>query len=371
MQSLGTGKQKVDYFSIDFWDSNIFLNTKPYPLGYFSVDILNWSNELITKLLYMGAPIFHAAADMLEHGLSLEAFEKAKAALPPMQELVLQQKPFSLLDIKTERKRTARFLSDECYRQMESDPQLFTQYLSFLGFYIYIPSDVANFKMAIMNLEAQEISQLKSRNEDGFARSCQQFFTDPATLMNLELHKPAPHFRGFEPMPVVQSTMVVSEHPSEKNTLTFVERMYFTGLMSFLVTEFFRALHVGHSPKQCPICKRYFLMTSGAHQTYCDGIDPNDKKGRTCRKVAAQRGRAAKEKAPEHPIKQLCVQRLNTIAKHKREGKISEDFAVAAKRLATDCRDRALSDHDYHVGSYEKDMAQEAIYAEVRKRFPN
>lgn len=370
MHNLGTGKQYVDYFSIDFWDNKIFLKMKPYPLGYFSVDILNWGNELITKLLYIGAPVFNASADILEQGLSRESFEKAKTALLEMQNIILQLKPFSLLDVEAERRRTAIFFSEKNYERMLIDSPSLLQFLNFLKFYVYIPSDAANFKMAIINLEASEFSTLKKRGEDTFAQSCQSFFTDPAVILDLDAHKPAPHFRGFNPMPMVQSMMVVSEHPKKKSKLTFVERMYFGGLMDFLVTEFFRALHVGHSPKQCPICKRYFLMTNGRHQTYCNGIDPNDAKRRTCRKVAADKGRVAKEKSPDHPIKKLCAQRLNTIAKHKRDGKISEDFADAAKKLSTDCRDKALSDHDYHVSRYESDMTQETIYAEVKKQFP-
>ena len=400
MTSLGTGLSKVDYFSVDFWEKKIFLGGKAYPAGYFAADILNWDKEFNTKLLYLGAPIFHAFADMSEDKLDRTIFDSARDSIIALQECIFKKKPFSLLDLEGEKERTKAYFSNgqfEMLTEYYSTKKWFEEeqsmsedqrkaiaevallafheaeqrrrwMLEMLRFYAYVPSDAVNFQTAITNLELEQLHGLKTRDESNFAKACQTFFMDEEVLMALSALQPSQQMDGFNPKPVVQSLHVVSEHPTKKGKLTFIRRMYFSRLMDFLVTDFFNGLHLGHSPKACDNCGRYFLMTDGRHQRYCNGIDPKDLKKRSCRKVCADKNRKERENSADHPIKRLCVARLSTINKHKSEGKITPKFADVAKRIAQDCRDRALDDLKYANTQYENDMTQEAIYAATNKK---
>lgn len=67
-----------------------------------------------------------------------------------------------------------------------------------------------------------------------------------------------------------------------RNSKTFItaRRLYFESYYSFIITDFFEGLHYGHYPRQCPICKKYFLMQSAARQKYCSGYAPFTLKGK-------------------------------------------------------------------------------------------
>ena len=66
----------------------------------------------------------------------------------------------------------------------------------------------------------------------------------------------------------------------------------------------------------------------------------------------------------------LCnFQRINTINQHRYRGKITKEYADAARRIAQDCRDRALMDAEYARTQYKEDISQAGVYAAVEKAF--
>ena len=56
------------------------------------------------------------------------------------------------------------------------------------------------------------------------------------------------------------------------------------------------------------------------------------------------------------------------ICKHHQRGKISDDLRRESLRLAETYRDKALMDNGYAAAGYARDMEQERLYAEARKR---
>ena len=78
-------------------------------------------------------------------------------------------------------------------------------------------------------------------------------------------------------------------------------------------------------------------------------------------------GREAREKSTDHPAKAIYRRRCNTIDHHLRDGKISETFAAAAKRIAKERLDMATKNNAYFTTQYEQEMTQEAIYAEAEQ----
>lgn len=96
----------------------------------------------------------------------------------------------------------------------------------------------------------------------------------------------------------------------------------------------FEGLCVGHAPRKCAVCGKWFLTTDARHTKYCSGYAPNDRRGRTCRQVGNLRGREQRELAADHPIKKIYTKRFNTITQYLGRGTLDEQTAAMMKALA-------------------------------------
>lgn len=143
-------------------------------------------------------------------------------------------------------------------------------------------------------------------------------------------------------------------------------KLYFDTYYSFIITDLFEGLHYGHYPRQCPVCKKYFLMQTARRQVYCNGYSKeylNNGKRLTCRQVGAMWQR--NEKADADPVKQIYESRTGSIRVDKSRGNITADFAEAALRLARDRKHKALQDHEYMKNRYYTDMQKDKLYRDT------
>ena len=172
---------------------------------------------------------------------------------------------------------------------------------------------------------------------------------------------------GSVPFPVTTEYVPIRKSTRSK-TETLARRLYFDSYYSFVITDFFEGLHYGHYPRQCGICKRYFLMTSARRQRYCNGIAPYEARGKkvTCRKYAASINR--KELAAADPVVDIYNRRCSAIRTEKGRGTITEAFAKAATDLAKEYKLKAQLYSDYANKQYALDMSRERLYAETDKR---
>ena len=176
----------------------------------------------------------------------------------------------------------------------------------------------------------------------------------------LEIFGSVPFPVTTEYVPILKSTRSKAE--------TIARRLYFDSYYSFVITDFFEGLHHGHYPRQCGICKKYFLMTSAARQKYCTGYAPFKVKGKaiTCRKYAARINR--KELADGNPVIRIYKNRCSAIRVERQRVKIDNALATAALALAKEYMQLAKNDPDYANGQYETDMSRERLYAEADRR---
>lgn len=144
--------------------------------------------------------------------------------------------------------------------------------------------------------------------------------------------------------------------------------MYFDNYYSFVLTDFFEGLHYGHYPRRCPICKRYFLMTSARRQIYCNGTAPYTLKGKqiTCRKYAARI--KEKERSEGNPINSVYKSRCSAIRVEQKRSTITAEFAAMALKIAKEYWQKAKFDDDYANGRYKTDMKRENLYMETDRR---
>ena len=390
-------QESVAYFFVDFGDKDIILRGKTYPKGMFATEMLNTDRDTVTKLLSAGAPIFQIFQDLIGGKFSEESFDESKFAILNLTELLFRQKLFSVLDIPAEIERIDRMFSEDSKKllvlfhraklQLQVEQQLGKQselteegrelfffgerlmhdYIEMMRFYTYAPHDIANFLNAILNLEREKIRTLKKRDESNFAKAYDDFFSNEEIRIRLLASQVTPMIAGYNTRPAMQTEYISLVRPGKRQQHILARRIYFCRIMDFLVADFCEGLHVGHSPKQCEICQRYFLMTSGRHQKYCNGYAPGDKKHRSCRTVGSRIARDNRERSKDHPAKVEYRKRCNTVDHHLREGKIDARFASKVKELAKEKMYRAISDNEYFLNLYQAEMQQKAIYKEAEE----
>ena len=176
---------------------------------------------------------------------------------------------------------------------------------------------------------------------------------------------PMAGIEAFTVSPAISSSYTFARSPRDEKEMVFVQRISFPSPIHFYSFDLMNGLHHAHAPSQCRNCGKYFLTTNGRIPKYCSGNAPQDA-GMTCRQYGAMMRQ--KEQNREHPIYRLFSTRTNTIRKHHQRGKISDDLRRESLRLAEICRDKALMDNGYAAAGYARDMEQERLYAEARKR---
>ena len=84
-----------------------------------------------------------------------------------------------------------------------------------------------------------------------------------------------------------QCSVCFSLHPVEDGTFAMVERCTFQCLWDFLYVELCRAIRVGNAPRQCRLCRQWFLHVQGEKFLYCKNVAPGET-DKTCREVGAR-----------------------------------------------------------------------------------
>ena len=372
---------KVSFFSADFRDGRVHIGGKTYPAGTFATHLLNqyYVNDTAARLSVFIQSNWRVAETLSIGFLNLDDYMKAGKEIQHILKTLPMLQPFSMLPIDEERNRTAELFTEENGKQIseyfhrrakveltddheaalnllpkeydkdffKASEKLIADVTSTLAFYESIGNDVTD---AFQNLR-----KFASRVDEA-AR------LDEAHLLPIALEI----FRQ-QPFPVKTEYVPVRKTRSSKDFVT-ARRLYFESYYSFVVTDFFEGLHAGHYPRQCGICKKYFLMQSAVRQKYCSGFAPVQLKGKpiTCRKLAARQKR--KETAEANPIIRIYKNRCSVIRVEKMRGTITAPLADAAFALAFEHMKMANSDDHYAAAQYEADMSHDKLYDDTGLR---
>ena len=218
---------------------------------------------------------------------------------------------------------------------------------------------LGQYKEALTKFAEQLNEPSYDRTPDGYAAMFGQFFKGEPTL---SLDNPA-----WMTLTNASVQYVAATRPG-KTEPQLVKRMHYVSFVGMFRSDLFEGLCVGHAPKKCPICGRWFLTIDARHTKYCGGLAPGDQRGRTCRQIGNLRGREQRELADNHPIKAIYTRRMNTILQNTRRGKLDEGTAATMKKLAKDKMFRALSDQRYASTVYEQEMTQDALLKVAQKK---
>lgn len=359
--------------TLDIWNDKVYYQEREFPAGYFSASILNISKDEIRELMLHAAASTYPLPVVMEGSESeaAEAFPILCEQIRQLADLILRYPPFCYND-REEELAKIDILFDESILPKVRDPNLAAHhlFLSYITSITRIPSAIWHFTTAGKYFEAGYLRRLKERTESSFAVAAHDCFNSK-WFWDMMKGLPQPRvFQGkdvetFSMYPGIYSAYMIVRNVRNEKELLFANRINFPRFVDFYTYDLINGLHHGHAPSQCQGCGKYFLTTNRHRPKYCDGMAPQDSR-LTCRQYGAMMQQ--KEKNKQHPIYQIFSTRTGTIRKHNQRGKISDELRQEAIHLAQQYRDKALMDNDYAANGYQRDMEQEHIYEEAKKR---
>ena len=353
--------------TLDVWQDKVFHNGQEYPAGYFAASILNTPMDEIWEMLRAGDVILGQLPTIVRAGQGTlgAMLPSLKEQVQTLTELLLKHPPFCFHDKEEERHLIDVMFSPESLNDLAREGTMTRDFfLRYLKSIVQIPPAIYHFYAAGRFLELDYLRRLKKHDETYFAVAAHDCFNSESFWNEMGALQ-APQIEPFTVTPELRSSYVFAHHPKDEKKMVFVNRYFFEHPISFYIFDLMNGLHHGHAPSQCRGCGKYFLTTNGHMPKYCDGIAPQDSR-MTCRQYGAMMRQ--KEQNKQHPIYRLFTTRTNTIRKHHQRGKISDDLRREALLVAEIYREKALMDDHYAADGYVRDMEQEHIYAEARKR---
>ena len=363
-----------ELMTLDFWQDTVIYEDKTFPIGTLACDALNVSADTLAQMNEQCQKI-NLLLGMLNAGQDASAlFPMARDAALVMLGILGKTPPFSYMDIPKHREQIEKvFTADNALKYMEfaikattnslqleevpkyADAMILQRYTAVFGHLAY---SLGEYQKAMLDFAEKSDGNEADRTAEGFAKMFGSYFPPDFSITE-----------GNAWMSTLNnSVQYVSVIRPGENVAKMVKRMHYVSFVGMFRSDLFEGLCVGHAPKKCRICGKWFLTTNARHTKYCGGYAPGDKLHRTCRQIGNLKGREQRELAGDHPIIQIYEKRLNTINRYVKRGTLDANLAEVMKKLAKDKMLRAKSDVAYAKGDYEKEMEQAALKKEAEKK---
>ena len=358
--------------TLDFWQDKVTYGSCTVPIGSLGCAALNITDEQIAALTILCQPLSDIILMFGTGQVDVSMFPIAEKSLVEIIQLLQNTEPFSFLDLAADEKELHRLFNEEhienivaytkAAQEIGAAASLDEQYSRSVGAMKLIQvmaqlgSTLLIYKQT-MTAFAHALHDSK-RTPDGYSAVFAKHFSG---TNNLSLSDPSWMALSNTTMQYVASIIPGKENPQ------LIKRMHYVSFVGMFRSDLFEGLCVGHAPRKCPICGRWFLTTDARQTKYCGGLAPGDQRGRTCRQIGNLHGRAQRELADDHPLKAIYTRRMNTIIQYLHRGTLDKPTADRMKLLAKNKMERAISDHVYAKSSYEAEMAQDALMKEAKR----
>ena len=361
-----------ELMTLDFWQDTVIYEDKTFPVGTLACDALNVPADTIAKMNEQCEKI-NLLLGLLNAGQDASAPLSYGKGSCTDNAGYSHQNPAVLLYEHITAPGTNRkgFYCRQCTEicgvaikaatnslQFEevpnySDAMMLQRYTAVFGHLAY---SLGEYQAAMLDFAEKSDGNEANRTAEGFAKMFGNYFSPKFSITD-----------GNAWMSTLNnSVQYVSVIRPGEDVAKLVKRMHYVSFVGMFRSDLFEGLCVGHAPKKCRICGKWFLTTNARHTKYCGGYAPGDKLHRTCRQIGNLKGREQRELADDHPLKQIYEKRLNTINRYVKRGTLDADLAEVMKKLAKDKMLRALSNVAYAKGDYEKEMEQAALKKEAK-----
>ena len=369
---MTTSINEHNMLTLDFWRDTVTYEGKTVPTGTLGCETLNIPDEVIEKLNELCPRVNLLLKTMNQQTPNAALLPDAGEAAVEILTLLRDVPPFDCLDTDFYISNIPKAFTPEGLQNLQefsiavtmgtlNAKQLEEYSLGILLGRIvpvlgHLAFSLAEYKKGMERFALILDAEGSDRTPDGLAELFSRSF--PAEFSMNEASQ-------WMALTNETSQYLSVLHPGEDKA-KLVKRIHYVTFVGMLRADFFEGLCVGHAPKKCRICGKWFLTTNARHTKYCGGFAPGDKLGRTCRQIGNLRGREQRELAPDHPIKKIYNRRMNTIDKKLDRGTLDQDAAAVMKRLAKRKMQQAISDVAYAQGSYAAEMEQAALLAEAK-----
>ena len=359
--------------SLDFWQDTVTYAGSVMPTGTIGCAVLNIPDETIMRLDVPCMILNQLLTGIGLKNVDMQLLPKAQEAGQAIIHALHDVPPFSQLDRKQFEDYLMQAFSKKAFAELNKYLQfpmeqqavsnitgayplaaLLIRVIPVLGHLSY---SLRQYKMTLTAFAEFLQENAEIRTPTGYAAAFGQFFKENATL-----EESNPSWMALTNA-TVQYVPAIRPGNSEAQ---LVKRLHFVSFVGMFRADLFEGLCVGHAPRKCAVCGKWFLTTDARHTKYCSGYAPNDKRGRTCRQVGNLRGREQRELAADHPIRKIYTKRFNTITQYLGRGTLDEQTAAVMKALAKSKLEKALQNNDYAQGSYAAEMEQATLLAEAK-----
>ena len=379
IETKKTGICNFDYFCVDSTEKEITINGMTFPHGQIAWEVSMLGKEYITKLLLLGGYLRQSflCADM--YNFQIANYIEVKERILAVIDFVKDTPPFSHFDTQCSREVVLDVFSDEHLTALEREmkensyakhsSRWYQMLAAFVNIYMYLCTDTANFATLILNFTQNAVEQ-NCRDTKSLANLALIFFSSREVADLLDKSNPAECAEGVTLRPRATIVPAIPFDANMSDAVEIKKRIYYGRLMDFFVADFFDALACGHYLWQCKYCGRYFLMTTGHRQLYCQTPPPGEKfpcyKLAKNRRTATAETKANKQAAADNPYHILWKKCDDAIRKRKSRGSITADECAKAQAYVKDCYERAKRDTAYAAEKYEADIKIEQIFKKIK-----
>lgn len=362
-----------NFLTLDFWQDKVTYGKRIMPTGSIGCAALNITDEQITELTKLCQPLQEIILMLGMGNVDMSVFHVAEKSLSEITQFFQTAEPFSYLSLATDETELHRLFDEErienilayikAAQEIGTVATFDEQYSRGVGVMklIQVMSQLSGTLLIYKQTMTEFAHALhdSKRTPDGYAAAFAEHFSNTDKLT---LNDPSWMALSNTTMQYVSTVMPGKEIPQ------LVKRMHYVSFVGMFRSDLFEGLCVGHAPRKCPICGKWFLTTDARQTKYCGGLAPGDKLGRTCRQIGNLKGREQRELAGDHPIKAIYTRRMNTITQYLHRGTLDEQTAAVMKRLAKDKMKRAIKEVAYAQGDYAKEMEQDALLKEAKAK---
>ena len=367
-EAICLNKQKGSgMLSLTFIDDTVTYRGETRPTG--SVACMAMTVDAALPLCQRIAPV----NTMLRTGVADKAaMNSARLAAHVLLRLIAQHEPFTFFTHPELERRLDQVFTMDAFKKIHAyqstvlagtlDDAAQEKFGPTIDLMMLTPV-LANFSDAITLLQEHIVPFAEKLDKGNLPRTQEAYLAEFSESFPEDVHMGD----GSDSWLSMTNVSVQYTAGTSRNRPQMKKHMHFISFGGMLRADFFEGLSVGHAPKRCAICGRWFLTTDARHTKYCSEICPTDEQGRKCRVIGNLRGRAARELAADHPLNEPYDRRMNTIDQCLKRGTLSPELAAEMKKLAKDKKQRAKADMAYANSTYRMEMEQDALKVEALK----
>ena len=260
-----------ELMTLDFWQDTVIYEGKTFPIGTLACDALNVPADTISKMNEQCEKINLLLGAMNAKQDASALFPMVREAALAMLDILSKTPPFSYMDVPKHRERIERVFTTDCAlshlecvqkansgtMQLEDlvkyeDAVLLERYTAVFG---HLAFSLGEYQKAMLDFAEKSDSNEADRTAEGFAKMFGSYFPPEFSITE-----------GNAWMSVSnQSVQYVSTIRPGEDVAKLVKRMHYVSFVGMFRSDLFEGLCVGHAPKKCKICGKWFLQAFGIH----------------------------------------------------------------------------------------------------------